>query len=183
MQRKRAMNVQAIRFKQFSRKAYSVFNSLHRVVNTGVVSTSVLLFANAGNDLIGNAKNGYMPFEPQGLDPDELQAFENELLLATTALAAQASANVGPVQRTAFQDEPTLVPCRRQFIQTKIPHFAPTGRTLLSSSQKLCPKIVSFCPIQDFFSETKDKLCSHLFRFVPKWKDDPDSFPGYPQFS
>ncbi|MBP1617142.1 MAG: hypothetical protein H6Q14_969 [Bacteroidetes bacterium] len=182
MQRKRTMNAQAIRFKQFSRKAYGVFNSLHRVVNTGVVSTSVLLFANAENDSIGNTKRGYMPFEPQGLDPDELQAFENELLLATTALAAQASANVGPVEQTAFQDEPSVVPCRRPFIQTKIPHFAPTGRILLSSSQKLCPTI-GHRPIQDFFSETKDKLCPHLSRFVPRWKDDPDSFPGYPQFN
>jgi iron complex outermembrane receptor protein len=38
--------VQAMRFKRFSRKSYSVFNSLHKVVNTGVVTVSVLLFAN-----------------------------------------------------------------------------------------------------------------------------------------
>jgi hypothetical protein len=155
MQKKRAMNAQAIRFKQFSRKAYSVFNSLHKVVNTGVVSSSVLLFANAGNDSIGSIRKGCAEFQPQGFDPDELQAFENELLLATPAIAIQASATVVPVQRTTLSDESSSM----EFIQPKTSLLRPTGHDFPFTPQKLCPKIVGSHPIQDFFSETKDKLC------------------------
>lgn len=160
MQKKRAMNAQAIRFKQFSRKAYSVFNSLHKVVNTGVVSTSVLLFANAGNGAIGSSRKGQMPFEPQALDSEELQAFESELLLATATMPTLASATVVPAQRTALSDERIFIRKVKKLIQSKILHFWPTGHTSLQfSPQKLCPKIVGSRPIQDFFSETKDKLC------------------------
>jgi iron complex outermembrane receptor protein len=35
----------AIRFKRFARKGYAAFNSMHRVVNTGVVAGSMLTFA------------------------------------------------------------------------------------------------------------------------------------------
>lgn len=46
MKKQRERKCRAVRFKRFSRKGYSVFNSLHKVVNTGVVAASVLLFAN-----------------------------------------------------------------------------------------------------------------------------------------
>lgn len=38
---------QAFRFKRFARKAYSAFNSMHRVVNIGVVTACTLTFAHA----------------------------------------------------------------------------------------------------------------------------------------
>lgn len=155
MQKKHAMNAQAIRFKQFSRKAYSVFNSLHKVINTGVVSTSVLLFANAGNDSIGNSRKGYIPFEPESLDSNDILAFESELLLATAALPTHTSATVVPVQRTALSDESSSM----EFIQPKTSLLRPTGHDFPFTPQKLCPEIVGSHPIQDFFSETKDKLC------------------------
>ncbi len=46
MQKKILEKRQAARFKHFSRKSYGVFNSLQRVVNTGVLAVSTLLFAN-----------------------------------------------------------------------------------------------------------------------------------------
>jgi iron complex outermembrane receptor protein len=46
MKRKKNFNAcPAFRFKRFARKAYSVFNSMHRVVNIGVVAGCMLTFA------------------------------------------------------------------------------------------------------------------------------------------
>ena len=56
MQQKVLFKNQALRFKRFSRKSYSVFNSLHKVVNTGVVAVSVLAFANTQNSLAQNTE-------------------------------------------------------------------------------------------------------------------------------
>ncbi|MDR2147245.1 MAG: TonB-dependent receptor [Tannerella sp.] len=38
----------SVRFKRFSRKAYSVFNSLHKIVSIGVLAACTLTFANTG---------------------------------------------------------------------------------------------------------------------------------------
>lgn len=46
MKQKQFSNGKAYRFKRFARKAYSAFNSMHKVVNTGVVVTAMLTFAN-----------------------------------------------------------------------------------------------------------------------------------------
>ena len=47
MKRKNLFRKEAFRFKRFARKKYSAFNSLHRVVNTGVVTCCMLTFAHA----------------------------------------------------------------------------------------------------------------------------------------
>lgn len=46
MEQKHLNERQAIRFKQFVRKAYSAFNSMHKVVNIGVVAGCTLVMAN-----------------------------------------------------------------------------------------------------------------------------------------
>lgn len=43
--KKRLNDQQAFRFKRFVRKAYSAFNSMHKVVNIGVLTSSMLAFA------------------------------------------------------------------------------------------------------------------------------------------
>lgn len=48
------MKEQATHFKRFSRKPYGVFNSLKKVVNTGIVAVSVLTFANTTNSYAQN---------------------------------------------------------------------------------------------------------------------------------
>jgi iron complex outermembrane receptor protein len=45
MNRKKFKLKQAFRFKRFARKNYAVFNSLHKVVNTGVIASCMLVFA------------------------------------------------------------------------------------------------------------------------------------------
>jgi len=47
MKRKSLFRKEAFRFKRFARKSYSVYNSLHKVVNIGVVTSCVLTFAHA----------------------------------------------------------------------------------------------------------------------------------------
>ncbi|MDR0970801.1 MAG: TonB-dependent receptor [Bacteroidales bacterium] len=47
MKEKRLNKVVAFRFKRFARKAYSVFNSMHKVVSIGVISAMTLTYANA----------------------------------------------------------------------------------------------------------------------------------------
>lgn len=47
MNKKVLKDLKAFRFKRFSRKAYGAFNSMHRVVNIGVVSGCMLTFAHA----------------------------------------------------------------------------------------------------------------------------------------
>ncbi|MDR2682836.1 MAG: TonB-dependent receptor [Dysgonamonadaceae bacterium] len=47
MRQKEFKNRQAYRFKRFVRRAYAVFNSMHRVVNTGVIAGCMLTFAHA----------------------------------------------------------------------------------------------------------------------------------------
>ena len=47
MKRKKLLRKEAYRFKRFARKAYSAFNSLHRVVNIGVVTSCMLTFAHS----------------------------------------------------------------------------------------------------------------------------------------
>ncbi len=55
MQKKDNLKKNAVRFKRFSRKGYSVFNSLHKVINTGVVAAAVLAFANTENSAAQNS--------------------------------------------------------------------------------------------------------------------------------
>ena len=47
MKRKNLLRKEAFRFKRFARKSYSAFNSLHRVVNIGVVTSCMLTFAHS----------------------------------------------------------------------------------------------------------------------------------------
>ncbi len=47
MKEKQVKKKEAYRFKRFTRKAYSAFNSMHRVVNIGVVGCCVLTFSHA----------------------------------------------------------------------------------------------------------------------------------------
>lgn len=48
MNQKKFFESGAFRFKRFGNRAYSAFNSMHKVVNIGVVTTCILTFANAG---------------------------------------------------------------------------------------------------------------------------------------
>ena len=45
MKQKNFKQKQAFRFRRFARKNYAVFNSLHKVINTGVVAGCMLAFA------------------------------------------------------------------------------------------------------------------------------------------
>lgn len=49
MKKRHVSQTDATRFKRFSRKSYGIFNSLNRVVNTGVVAVSILAWASIGN--------------------------------------------------------------------------------------------------------------------------------------
>lgn len=70
MQKNLLQKKQALRFKQFSRKAYSVFNSLHKVVNTGVVAAGVLMFANTQSV---SAQNSVKETQEQKIGEQELE--------------------------------------------------------------------------------------------------------------
>ncbi len=48
MNQKRFSESKAFRFKRFGHKAYSAFNSMHKVVNIGVITGCMLIFANTG---------------------------------------------------------------------------------------------------------------------------------------
>ncbi|MDU1903878.1 MAG: TonB-dependent receptor [Dysgonomonas sp.] len=48
MNQKRFSESKAFRFKRFGHKAYSAFNSMHKVVNIGVITGCMLTFANTG---------------------------------------------------------------------------------------------------------------------------------------
>jgi iron complex outermembrane receptor protein len=48
MKQKHLNQQQAYRFKRFVRKAYSAFNSMHRLVNIGVVSGCAIAFLPSG---------------------------------------------------------------------------------------------------------------------------------------
>lgn len=48
MNQKRFFEPKAFRFKRFGHKAYSAFNSMHKVVSIGVVTSCMLTFANTG---------------------------------------------------------------------------------------------------------------------------------------
>jgi len=48
MNQKRFSQSKAFRFKRFGHKAYSAFNSMHKVVNIGVITGCMLTFANTG---------------------------------------------------------------------------------------------------------------------------------------
>lgn len=54
MKRQRKISINVVRFKRFSNKSYSVFNSMHKVVNIGVITLSMLTFAHTGKVVAQN---------------------------------------------------------------------------------------------------------------------------------
>lgn len=110
MQKKHEIRKQATRFKRFSRKSYSVFNSLHKVVNTGVVATGILLFANTANS---NAQNTTTQPQQQKIADQELE--EVTVTASRVTLPADLTAKVvtvitrDEIQRSPFQNVQDLL--------------------------------------------------------------------------
>ncbi|MFR9166858.1 MAG: TonB-dependent receptor plug domain-containing protein [Dysgonomonas sp.] len=87
MNKKFIRNPKAYRFKRFARKAYSAFNSMHKVVNIGVVTGCMLTFAHStpttAQDLL--SKSDQFKIEEQELDEVTVTASRIEMPLNQTA--------------------------------------------------------------------------------------------------
>ena len=78
MEQKTMFRKEAFRFKRFARKSYSAFNSMHKVVNFGVVASFVLAFANV-TDTSAQKK--------QSVNPDSIPGQELEEVMVTASKA------------------------------------------------------------------------------------------------
>ncbi|MDR0733478.1 MAG: TonB-dependent receptor [Dysgonamonadaceae bacterium] len=78
MKQKILTQKQAFRFRRFARKSYAVFNSLHKVINTGVIAGCMLTFAAATETTAQNRT---------ALAPDSIPEQELEELIVTGSKA------------------------------------------------------------------------------------------------
>ena len=92
---------EAYRFKRFTRKSYSVFNSMHRVVNIGVVGYCVLTFAHATTTAAQTSPTVY-----GALDDD--QALEEVIVTASRIglTTGQAAGLVTVISREEIERSP-----------------------------------------------------------------------------
>lgn len=104
MKKKQGGSPQAVRFKRFSRKAYSVFNSLHKVVNTGVVAATVLLFANSQNSSAQNSVKAIQTPTVSEQELDEVTVTASRVELPVDLVAKVVTVITrDEIQRSPFQ--------------------------------------------------------------------------------
>lgn len=104
MRQERFNKPKAFRFKCFAGKAYSAFNSLHREVTIGVVTSCVLTFAAAGTvaaqtNVIAGVESAEMEHEPDdGIITDLLLDMPMRQVACLTTIIRQDAVAQSPVQ-------------------------------------------------------------------------------------
>lgn len=89
MNRKQFDKLKAFRFKRFSHQAYSAFNSMHKVVNIGVVVGCVLTFAHATETSAQSSLNSHDVEKVTEKELDEVTVTASRIELSANQVARQ----------------------------------------------------------------------------------------------
>lgn len=102
MNQKKLNKPAAFRFKRFARQAYSAFNSMHRVVNIGVVAGCVLTFAHATETSAQSSLNSHESEKITEKELDEVTVTASRVELSIN----QAAKQVTVITRSEIEQAP-----------------------------------------------------------------------------
>ncbi len=102
MNQKQFDKPRAFRFKRFAHSAYSAFNSMHKVVNIGVVAGCVLTFAHAAETSAQSSLNSYGTEKIAEKELDEVTVTASRVELT----ANQAAKQVTVITRSEIEQAP-----------------------------------------------------------------------------
>ncbi|MDR2042677.1 MAG: TonB-dependent receptor [Tannerella sp.] len=105
MKKKRMNAPRAFRFRRFAGKAYSAFNSMHKVVNIGVLTAGMLVFAHATPTA---AQTAGVASQPEMLPEEELEELEEVTVTAARVEtpAGRAAKSVTVIRRAQIEQAP-----------------------------------------------------------------------------
>lgn len=94
----------AVRFKHFSHKSYSVFNSMHCIVNIGVITFSMLTFAHGGTVVAQNSNSTNEKNDDSDNTLDEIVVTTSQTTLPISKAARQIILlNANDIKQSAIQ--------------------------------------------------------------------------------